>query len=59
MFTLLACVQKQFAANRNLYVAFIDFEKAFDSIKDKFIMAYPVVVFNESYLDASKVCTII
>ena len=31
-FTLLACVQKQFAANRKLYVAFIDFEKAFDSI---------------------------
>ena len=32
MFTLLACVHKQFAANRKLYVAFIDFEKAFDSI---------------------------
>ena len=34
MFTLLACVQKQFNSNSNrkLYVAFIDFEKAFDSI---------------------------
>ena len=32
MFTLLACVQKQFSLNRKLYVAFIDFEKAFDSI---------------------------
>ena len=32
MFTLLALVQKQFAANRKLYVAFIDFEKAFDSL---------------------------
>ena len=27
MFTLLACVQKQFAANRKLYVTFIDFQK--------------------------------
>ena len=32
MFTLLALVQKQFSYNRKLYVAFIDFEKAFDSI---------------------------
>ena len=32
MFTLLAFVQKQFSLNRKLYVAFIDFEKAFDSI---------------------------
>jgi hypothetical protein len=32
MFTLLACIQKQFAHNRKLYAAFIDFEKAFDSI---------------------------
>ena len=28
VFTLLACDQKQFAVNRKLYVAFIDFEKA-------------------------------
>ena len=32
MFTLLAMVQKQFSLNRKLYVAFIDFEKAFDSV---------------------------
>ena len=32
MFTLLALIQKQFARNHKLYVAFIDFEKAFDSI---------------------------
>ena len=32
MFTLLALVQKQFSFNRKLYVAFIDFQKAFDSI---------------------------
>ena len=32
MFTLLAIVQKQFSLNRKLYIAFIDFEKAFDSI---------------------------
>ena len=32
VFTLLACIQKQFAANRKLDVAFIDFQKAFDSI---------------------------
>ena len=32
MFTLLAFVQKQLSLHRKLYVAFIDFEKAFDSI---------------------------
>ena len=32
MFTLLAFVQKQFSLNRKLYIAFIDFEKAFDSV---------------------------
>jgi hypothetical protein len=32
IFVLMACVQKQFALNRKLYVAFIDFQKAFDSI---------------------------
>ena len=32
MFTLLACVQKQLSLNRKLYVAFVDFEKCFDSI---------------------------
>ena len=32
MYTLMACIQKQFSLNRKLYVAFIDFEKAFDSV---------------------------
>ena len=37
MFTLMAIIQKQFALNRKLYVAFIDFEKAFDSIARKLL----------------------
>ena len=37
IFTLLAMVQKQFVNNRKLYVAFIDFEKAFDSISRKLL----------------------
>jgi len=37
MFTLMAAVQKQFASNRKLYVAFVDFEKAFDSISRKLL----------------------
>ena len=32
IFTLLAIIQKQFANKRKLYVAFIDFEKAFDAV---------------------------
>ena len=32
MYTLMAMIQKQFALNRKLYVAFINFEKAFDPI---------------------------
>ena len=32
MYTLMAFVQKQFSLNRKLYVAFIDFEKAFDTV---------------------------
>ena len=32
MFTLMAMIQKQFALNIKLYVAFVDFEKAFDLI---------------------------
>jgi len=36
IFTLLACVQKQLLRHRKLYVAFIDFKKAFDSVcRDK------------------------
>ena len=42
MFTLLALVQKQVSLNRKLYVAFIDFEKAFDSINRKLL--WPVLL---------------
>ena len=44
MFTLLALIQKQFAFNRKLYVAFIDFEKAFDSISRKLL--WPILLKN-------------
>ena len=44
MFTLLACVQKQFSLNRKLYVAFIDFEKAFDSINRSIL--WPILLKN-------------
>ena len=44
MFTLLALVQKQFSLNRKLYVAFIDFEKAFDSINRNLL--WPVLLKN-------------
>ena len=37
MFTLLAFVQKQFSLNRKLYVAFIDFEKAFDTVNRRIL----------------------
>ena len=44
MFTLLALIQKQFAFNRKLYVAFIDIEKAFDSISRKLL--WPILLRN-------------
>jgi hypothetical protein len=44
IFTLLAIVQKQFLQNRKLYVAFIDFEKAFDSISRKLL--WPILKKN-------------
>jgi hypothetical protein len=44
MFTLLALVQKQFSRNRKLYVAFIDFEKAFDSINRNLL--WPILLKN-------------
>ena len=44
MFTLMAMIQKQFALNRKLYVAFIDFEKAFDSISRKLL--WPILLKN-------------
>ena len=44
MFTLLAFVQKQFSFNRKLYVAFIDFEKAFDSINKELL--WPILLKN-------------
>ena len=44
MFTLLAVVHKQFYFNRKLYVAFIDFERAFDSISRKLL--WPILLKN-------------
>ena len=44
LFTLLACVQKQFNKNRKLYVAFIDFEKCFDSINRNLL--WPILLKN-------------
>ena len=44
MFTLMAMIQKQFALHRKLYVAFIDFEKAFDSISRKLL--WPILLKN-------------
>ena len=44
MFTLLSFVQKQFSFNRKLYVAFIDFEKAFDSINRSLL--WPILLKN-------------
>ena len=46
IFTCLALIQNQFANNRILYVALIDFEKAFDSISRKLIL--PVVLKMQS-----------
>ena len=37
IFTSLAIVQKQLSLNRELYVAFIDFQKTFDSISRKLL----------------------
>ena len=44
MFTLMASVQKQFSSNRKLYVAFIDFEKCFDSINRNLL--WPILLKN-------------
>ena len=44
MFTLLALIQKQFSLNRKMYVAVIDFEKAFDSIDRKLL--WPILLKN-------------
>jgi hypothetical protein len=44
VFTLLAFIQKQFSKNRKLYVAFIDFEKAFDSINRNLL--WPILLKN-------------
>ena len=45
MFTLLALVQKQFSLNCKLYVTFIDFEKASDSVNRKLL--WPVLLKNK------------
>ena len=59
MFTLLACVQKQFAANRKLYVAFIDLKKAFDSSNRNLL--WPILLnsgIKGKLFRCTKVCTI-
>ena len=45
-FTLMACVQKQFSnnSNRKLYVAFIDFQKCFDTINRNIL--WPILTKN-------------
>ena len=47
MFTLLALLQKQFSLNCKLYVAFIDFEKASDSVKQKTALACSFEKWNQ------------
>ena len=44
IFTLFAIIQKQLVQDRKLYVAFIDFEKAFDSISRKLL--WPILFKN-------------
>ena len=44
LFTLMSCVSKQFSRNRKLYVAYIDFEKAFDSINRNLL--WPILLKN-------------
>ena len=40
----MAMIRKQFALNRKLYVAYKDFEKAFDSISRKLL--WPILLKN-------------
>jgi len=44
LFTLISCIVKQFSKNRKLYVAFIDFEKCFDSINRNLL--WPILIKN-------------
>lgn len=44
IFTLMACVQKQFSNNKKLYVAFIDISKCFDSINRHLL--WPILMKN-------------
>ena len=44
IFTLFACIQKQLLKNSKLYVAFIDFEKAFDTINRNLL--WPILLKN-------------
>ena len=48
IFTLMAAVQKQFSRDKKLYVAFVDFEKAFDSISRKLL--WPIIL-KENCID--------
>ena len=54
MFTILAAIQKQSANNRKLYVALIDFEKAFDSISRK--LMWPILLKKWNSRKAIPLC---
>ena len=41
----MAAIQKQYAYDRKLYVAFVDFQKAFDSISRKLL--WPILMKHE------------
>ena len=58
IFTLLAVVQKPLSLNCKLYVAFLDFEMAFDSISRKLYGKFcKGEVFVVDCFDVSNVCT--
>jgi len=55
IFTLLSCIQKQLLRHRKLYVAFIDFRKAFDSVRrDKLWRILNANGINGKFLNALK-----
>ena len=57
MFTLMAMIQKRFPLTRKLYVAFINFVKAFDSISGKLL--WPILmkmVLRVDCIRALKIC---
>ena len=60
MFTLLVLIRKQFSLNRKMHLAFIDFEKAFDSMNRKLL--WPILLKNGikgNLYRCIKACTIV